>query len=1102
MEPGSHLVAAGFFMALSTTEELMVSMLWQHRAGRMPRHDVVRGGHSGPSPHIPDDLLRTSRPLVVEQWRRKSTPTPDNLVSYRDWAHRAEQALRHRRSSRSAAVAVIRLAGRFAARYGADTAPVLTDIATAAAVELGASGVVAARGKCVLVLLRGLAPSGVSAGLERLMTKLGRLTVSVGGRTVRVDPACGWVHASDRPNVDDPHVLLDCAAQATGLAEAQLDLMPRRWTDDRRRQSTSWWTRLTRSVLRRSWVQAALTTAIGIAVPFALLAAVYRCGVDPTTPVYLFVVFSVVGTAFVLWAEGLHALDPAQPPAQPSSPYPPASAIIAAYLPNEAATIVGTLQAFLRQEYPADLQVILAYNTPHPLPIEEELQALADSRPRLTLLRVPSSTSKAQNINAALQVVTGTFVGIFDADHHPAPDAFRRAWHWLSHGADVVQGHCVIRNGAESAVARTVAVEFEAIYSVSHLGRAKLHGFGLFGGSNGFWRTQALHATRMRSSMLTEDIDSSIRALYDGYRVVYDRTLISRELAPETLRALWHQRLRWAQGWFQVSRKHLWAGLRSMHLTTRNKLGLAFLLGWREVYPWLSLQIYPVLAFLVWRAGGPSHMDWMIPTFVLSSIYTISVGAGQTLFAWWTAAPELRRRPWWFLRYLVLSVLYAEWKNVVARVAQLRERAEGRRGAHEGGRCGMSVRDISTERRGTPRLEFFDGYRALAAIVVVVFHAYQNNRDQVTGRWPLEGTVWHNAILALDFAVDLFFVQSAFLLGRPYLQACLTEGSPHSARAFLIGRAARILPLYYLIVLLVWAITNPVLPGDWRDLVLHLTFTQTFSQDKIFYTDGPAWSLAVEMQFALLLALLGFLAQRACARLRSRSARVALLLAGIGVLWVGCQFYRWFAVFQWHTPDTYWPAWFSLPAKLDVFADGLFLALLAVVGVRLRSVVVRWFAGLTGVALLVGVGIVRTWPEIPEVFVHGVNGIACALLQGATILGGSPGPRWARTRVMVAMGGLSYSLYLWHEPVLRVLRSNGLLPPPGSVPALVVTVAFLLAAASVVAWLSYHAIERTGQLIRRPFNERGRKREYYQPLPEIPARKHYAEWPGLEGVSK
>ena len=73
-----------------------------------------------------------------------------------------------------------------------------------------------------------------------------------------------------------------------------------------------------------------------------------------------------------------------------------------------------------------------------------------------------------------------------------------------------------------SWVARTVAVEFEMIYGVSHPGRARLHGFGIFGGSNGYWRTELLRQTRFRGSMMTEDIDSALRVVEAGGVLVPD----------------------------------------------------------------------------------------------------------------------------------------------------------------------------------------------------------------------------------------------------------------------------------------------------------------------------------------------------------------------------------------------------------------------------------------------------------------------------------------------------------------------------------------------------------------------------------------------------
>jgi hypothetical protein len=196
----------------------------------------------------------------------------------------------------------------------------------------------------------------------------------------------------------------------------------------------------------------------------------------------------------------------------------------------------------------------------------------------------------------------------------------------------------------------------------------------VFGGSNGYWRTDLLRTVRMHGFMLTEDIDSSLRVVEEGGRIANDPALLSLELAPTTLGQLWNQRMRWAQGWFQVSRKHLLRGWRSPHMTTRQKLGMTFLLGWREVYPWVALQILPLLAFLAVKAGGVAELEWLISVLVLASLFTLSVGPGQTLFAYRLAAPEVRRHPRWFLQYLLLaSLAYTEWKNVVARVAHIKE---------------------------------------------------------------------------------------------------------------------------------------------------------------------------------------------------------------------------------------------------------------------------------------------------------------------------------------------------------------------------------------------------------------------------------------------
>ncbi|NTW39212.1 MAG: glycosyltransferase family 2 protein [Cellulomonadaceae bacterium] len=406
-------------------------------------------------------------------------------------------------------------------------------------------------------------------------------------------------------------------------------------------------------------------------VPFAALVGAYEAGHDASRVVYLALVTILGVMAVMQWGEAIHAMAASRLPDAPSVAAPPASALIAAYLPNEAATIMETVEVFLGLEYSAPLQVVLAYNTPRPLPVEAELAALAQRDPRLVLLKVPGSTSKAQNINAALPTLTGEFVGIFDADHHPATGVFERAWRWIASGADVVQGHCVIRNGDDSLVAQTVATEFEQIYALSHPGRQRVHGFGVFGGSNGFWRAEVLRATRFRTDFLTEDIEASIRAVRDGRRIVNDPGLLSRELAPTTVSALWRQRMRWAQGWLQVAVRHAHGVVQPGALGIRQRIGLGILLLWREVFPWFSSLMWPLLAFFVWRDGG---LAMGASIWWLTTAYTLASGPAQILVARHLAVPEIRRRTaWWWSYGLLGEILYTEAKNLVSRVAQLKQ---------------------------------------------------------------------------------------------------------------------------------------------------------------------------------------------------------------------------------------------------------------------------------------------------------------------------------------------------------------------------------------------------------------------------------------------
>ena len=533
------------------------------------------------------------------------------------------------------------------------------------------------------LLLPELSLEDTQERLLKLSNSIAQTDFTIKNQQVRFTPVIGFVELNGRKTLDETFQFIDYALED---AHNQLDLVPKIYQTAKISGFSTWlrWLEQIGSAIKkrihinylrkhiRTAVQVSMTLSIGIGFPFFLYLALGLIGIDITQIVYIGVVVALLLTVMLIWFEGLLALW-AKQTAKPVTSYPLASAIIAAYLPNEAETIIPTIEAFLHVKYPIPIQIILAYNTPHNLPIEDTLKAMAIRNPHFKPLRVENSTSKAQNVNAALEDVTGEFVGIFDADHQPHPDNFEKAWQWLANGYDVVQGHCVIRNGSASWLARLIAVEFEAIYAVAHPGRAKMHGFGIFGGSNGYWKTDLLRKIRMHGFMLTEDIDSSMRVTTGGYKIKVAPDIVSTELAPTSFEPLWNQRMRWAQGWFKVSLKHVKNMLLSPHITLQQKMGIWHLVVWRELYPWISMQIIPIVLYWIVRNGGLDNIDWFIPIFVVTSIVTLGTGPAQIFYIYRLSHHTIKQHKRWFLFYMLASFFYTEYKNTIARVAQVKE---------------------------------------------------------------------------------------------------------------------------------------------------------------------------------------------------------------------------------------------------------------------------------------------------------------------------------------------------------------------------------------------------------------------------------------------
>ncbi|MDQ2811174.1 MAG: acyltransferase [Actinomycetota bacterium] len=376
--------------------------------------------------------------------------------------------------------------------------------------------------------------------------------------------------------------------------------------------------------------------------------------------------------------------------------------------------------------------------------------------------------------------------------------------------------------------------------------------------------------------------------------------------------------------------------------------------------------------------------------------------------------------------------------------------------------------------RPAERYRELDGHRGIAAVAIVVFHVYQFCN---VAHFLYLGTPAYTVLNSLDAMVPWFFVISAFLLFEPVARSVIEGQPPISARGFGIRRALRILPAYYVAVVVVWFSRQRTLPGDWRDLVEHLTFTQVFDGKRIFYTIGPAWSLSVEVFFYLALLIFALGLPRICRRLASRKQRIAVLAASTAALTAASLCWKAWSFWGEHRPTTgSFTTWFGPMASFDAFAVGMAVAIFAAaqggrrpLGSRVRLAL--RLAALAIVSVAFAIRQANAWSGV-------YFSTLCAAGFGGLVAAAVLGPledRWGRAlscRPLLGLGAISYSIYLWHEPVLLALAGwEGLVrQAPG---AFVADTAMVLVVSILAGWLSYSLIERPASQLGRVFGRDG-----------------------------
>lgn len=381
------------------------------------------------------------------------------------------------------------------------------------------------------------------------------------------------------------------------------------------------------------------------------------------------------------------------------------------------------------------------------------------------------------------------------------------------------------------------------------------------------------------------------------------------------------------------------------------------------------------------------------------------------------------------------------------------------------------------ERRRFP----LDPLRAVAAMVVVATHVYVNQLRTMAAPTAGQEQLSHVFEVAADAAVMLFFVLSSFVLYLPASRAALAGREPVTWQDMLLRRVVRLLPLYVVVVVVVWAMTNTSLPGNWRDLALHLTMTHVYSDKYIFWTNGPAWSLAVEFHYYVLMAIVTPLVVRWAGRSPSRRVRIARVSTfPAALVVVGVAYLLWAVATQEHGA---WHIWFGPLSMAAIFGMGLALAVAVASGVELRHRAVRGALVVAAVATFGYVAAVRNPYDVQDQLWRLALGLAATALIASIVMTTGAVPRWLVWKPLVSIGLISYGIYLLHEPVMRFARWSGLLFDGADglrgLLAFAGSTAIVLALTVALAKFSYGAIELNAMRILATFEPGARLRDYY-----------------------
>lgn len=326
-----------------------------------------------------------------------------------------------------------------------------------------------------------------------------------------------------------------------------------------------------------------------------------------------------------------------------------------------------------------------------------------------------------------------------------------------------------------------------------------------------------------------------------------------------------------------------------------------------------------------------------------------------------------------------------------------------------------------------------DGLRAVAVIPVILFHA---GVETFGGGFV---------------GVDIFFVISGYLITTILLTE-MDQGK-FSLINFYERRARRILPALFFVI----AVITPfawmwLTPRDMKDFAQSIVAVCTFSSNMLFwresgYFDTSAelkpllhtWSLAVEEQYYIFFPLLLLLTRR----FAKRWTLTILSIGGIFSL----------ALAQWGTIHNPSGTFYLLPTRSWEILLGAFAAFYfnSAQAPKIPQIINNALS-LTGLALVCySIFLFDKNTPFPGLFaLVPTMGTLLVILCG---LQGTLVNRILSNRLCVGIGLISYSAYLWHQPLISLAKHRSLSEPPETV------ILSLCLASLPLAYLTWRFVE-------------------------------------------